>query len=98
MAEAITEIGARWKRMKGHICERKVGQEQRTSRIDLIFEKGQVTQRNTNSGKIGLNHCGIWTMIKLEMEVNEVRRQTIDLEEVDKTLQKDKKPEERDEK
>lgn len=37
-------------------------------------------------------------MIKLEMEVNEVRRQTIDLEEVDKTLQKDKKPEERDEK
>lgn len=48
MAEAITEIGARWKRMKGHICERKVGQEQRTSRIDLIFEKGQVTQRNTN--------------------------------------------------
>ena len=28
--------------MKGHTWERKIGQKVRTSRIDLIFEKGEV--------------------------------------------------------
>ena len=42
LEEAITRVGIRWKRMKGHTWERKVRKEIRTSRIDLIFDKGQV--------------------------------------------------------
>ena len=37
-------------------------------------------------------------MIKLEMEVEEIRRQAFTWEGIEKTLQEDKKPEERDEK
>ena len=43
LEEAIRGMGARWKATKGNTWERKVGQELKTSRIELIFEKGQVT-------------------------------------------------------
>ena len=98
LEEAINGIGARWKRMKGHAWERKVGQELRTSRIDLVFEKGQIIQGKIQSRKIGSDHWGIWTTIKLGIETDEIKRQAIDWDGIEKTLQKDKKPEERDEK
>ena len=84
--------------MKGHTWERKVGQELRTSRIDLVFEKGHIIQGKIQSQKIGLDHWGIWTTIKLEIETDKIRRQTIDWDRIEKTLQKDKTREERDEK
>ena len=59
LEEAINGIEARWKGMKGHLLERKVGQELRTSRIDLVFEKGQIIQGKIQSQKIGLDHWGI---------------------------------------
>ena len=84
--------------MKGHAWERKVGQELRTSRINLVFEKGQIIQGKIQSRKIGSDHWGIWTTIKLGIETDEIKRQAIDWDGIEKTLQKDKKPEERDEK
>ena len=98
LKEAINAIGARWKGMKGHTWERKVGQELRTSRIDLVFEKGQIIQGKIQSQKIGSDHWGIWTTIKLGIETDEIRRQEIDWDGIEKTLQIDKKLEERDEK
>ena len=98
LKEAINAIGARWKGMKGHTWERKVGQELRTSRIDLVFEKGQIIQGKIQSQKIGSDHWGIWTTIKLGIETDEIRRQEIDWDVIEKTLQIDKKLEERDEK
>ena len=98
LKETINGIGARWKVMKGHTWERKVGQELRMSRIDLVFEKGQIIQGKIQSRKIGSDHWGIWTMIKLGIEMDEIRRQAIDWDGIEKTLQKDKKLEERDEK
>ena len=98
LEQAISGIGGRWKATKGHTWERKVGQDLRMSRIDLIFEKGQVTQGKIQSRKISSDHWGIWTTMKMEMEVDEIRRQAIDWKAIEKTLQKDKKPEERDEK
>ena len=59
LEEAVTAIGARWKAMKGHTWERKIGQEMRTSRMDLIFEKGQVTQGKMERRKLGSDYWSI---------------------------------------
>ena len=89
LKQATNGIGARWKVMKGHTWERKVGQELRMSRIDLVFKKGQIIRGKIQSRKIGSDHWGIWTMIKLGIDTDEIKRQVIDWDGIEKTPQKD---------